>query len=113
MRTEHVIPSERSESRDLHLWVSRGDADNGRAHRELLRSVPARREFHAETAEQCAKAATNAVARGGRGARRSDLSAGPLKPFGVVDGEEPCAGARSPTRKAVLCVLRALCEKNA
>ena len=40
------------------------------------------------------------------------LSAGPSKPFGLVDGEEPCAGASNPTRKGVLCALRALCEKK-
>ena len=64
-------------------------------HRGRPRSASLRPEFHAERAERCAETATSALARGGRGARCSDLSAGPSKPFGVVDGEE-----RAPVRVA-------------
>ena len=40
-----VIPSERSESRDLHFGISHRER---RDHREQLRSTPAPRDFNAE-----------------------------------------------------------------
>jgi hypothetical protein len=131
-RKAHVIPSGRSESRDLHLrfctcasapallhlrfcTCASATAASHRAHRGhggRPRSASLRREFHAEGAEGCAEASHDPLGprrtRGSaQGSRRRTIKA-----FCIVGGEERCASARYSTQKAVLCDLCALRENN-
>ena len=103
--SRECIPSERSESRDLHLGFHAETRTTAEHTENCLGQFRRAGSFTRSPRSNAPRTATTASARGGRGARRSDLSAGPLKAFGVVDGEEPCAGASIPTRKAVLRVL--------
>src|SRR6476469_1856738 len=133
--TAPVIPSDRSESRDLHLGVLTEITEAGLgmllapAQRAIRRTVKIIWD-HGWRGAKCQRASLDPEGRSLCSLRSpreiavfltestegTEDHAAILPPdhqdLGGVDRAERCAGARNPTQKAVLGGLCALCEKK-